>query len=89
MKCKRIHIMNIGPVTEGEVDLKKVMVFFGPNNTGKSIVSRLIHALQRLESPPSLLRLLGHNKKKITKDGMTRLYGDWPSYCTPHWSEMR
>ena len=77
MKCSRIHIRNIGPVTEGEIDLRKVMVFFGPSNTGKSIVSRLIHALQRLESPPSLLRRVDHiDRKKVSKGDMARLYGE-------------
>ena len=77
MKCSRIRIRNIGPVTEGEIDLRKVMVFFGPSNTGKSIVSRLIHALQRLESPPSLLRRVDHiDRKKVSKDDMARLYGE-------------
>ena len=64
MKCKRIRIANIGPVTEGEVDMKKVLVFIGPSNAGKSIVSRLIHALRRLDSPPSLLRQRGHDDRK-------------------------
>ena len=77
MKCKRIRIENIGPVTEGEVDMKKVLVFIGPNNTGKSIVSHLIHALRRLDSPPSLLRQLGHDgRKKISKRDLSRLYGE-------------
>jgi len=38
VNCTRIEISNVGPVTDGEIDLKKIMVFFGPNNTGKSIV---------------------------------------------------
>ena len=77
MKCKRIRIENIGPVTAGVVDLKKIVVLFGPNNTGKSIVSRLIHALQRLDAPQSLIQMLGHDsKKKISRAEMTRLYGE-------------
>lgn len=77
MKSKRIRIENIGPVTEGEIEMERVMVFFGPNNTGKSIVSRLIHALRRLDSPPTLLQLLGHDgRKKISKSDMSRLYGE-------------
>ena len=77
MKCKRIRIENIGPVTAGVVDLKKFVVFFGPNNTGKSIVSRLIHALRRLDTPQSLLQMVGHDgKKKISRADMSRLYGE-------------
>lgn len=77
MKCKRIRLTNIGPVTDGEIDLKKITVFFGPNNTGKSIVSRLIHALQRLDSPSSMLKQLGRNgRKKIDNGDLLRLYGE-------------
>ena len=77
MKCRRIRIANVGPVEEGEVDLRKVMVFMGPSNTGKSIVSRLIHALRQLESPPSLLRRLGHDgRKKVSGRDLSRLYGE-------------
>lgn len=77
MKCKRIRITNIGPVADGEIALKKITVFFGPNNTGKSIVSRIIHALQRLDPPSSMLRQLGRNGgKKIDNGGLLRLYGE-------------
>ena len=77
MNCTRIEISNVGPVTDGEIDLKKIMVFFGPSNTGKSIVSRLIHALRRLDSPPSLLRLFCQDStKKISRRDLLSLYGE-------------
>ena len=77
MKCKRIRIANIGPVREGEVELKKIVVLFGPSSTGKSIVSRLIHALRRLDSPKSLLRALGHDgRKRMSRADLSRLYGE-------------
>lgn len=77
MNCTRIEISNVGPVTDGEIDLKKIMVFFGPNNTGKSIVSRLIHALHRLDSPASLSRLLGQDgAKKVSRRDLLSLYGE-------------
>lgn len=77
MKCGRVRISNIGPVAEGEVDLKKVTVFLGPHNTGKSIASRLVHALRRLDSPSSMLRSLGRGTgKKVGRGGLSRLYGE-------------
>lgn len=77
MNCTRIEISNVGPVTDGEIDLKKIMVFFGPNNTGKSIVSRLIHALYKLDSPASLSRLLGQDgAKKVSRRDLLSLYGE-------------
>lgn len=77
MECERIRVTNIGPVTDGEIALRKVMVFIGPNGTGKSIVSRIIHALHRLGPPSSLLRHLGRSaEKKVGGDGLLRLYGE-------------
>ena len=77
MKCSRIRVANMGPVAEGEVDLKRVVVLVGPNGTGKSIVSRLVYALRRLDSPPSLLRRLGRGgKKRAGAGGLSRVYGE-------------
>ena len=77
MKFGRVRISNIGPVAEGEVDLKKIAVFLGPNNAGKSIVSRLVHALRRLDTPQSLLRPLRRGGgKKVGAGDLSRLYGE-------------
>lgn len=77
MKCSSMRVANMGPVAEGEVDLKKVVVFVGPNGTGKSIVSRLVYALRRLDSPTSLLRRLGRGGKKGGGSAcLPRLYGE-------------
>ena len=77
MKCRRMRIANIGPVIGGEVGLKKVVVFVGPNGTGKSIAARLVYALRRLDSPPSLQRRLGRGgKKSASAGGLSRLYGE-------------
>ena len=77
MKCRRIRIANVGPVREGEVDLKRIVVLVGPNDTGKSIVARLVYALRRLDPPPSLLRRLGPGgRKKVGAGGLSRLYGE-------------
>ena len=37
MKCRHMRIANIGPVIEGEVDLKKVVVFVGPCRVQKVV----------------------------------------------------
>ena len=47
--CNRLSIRNFGPVEAGTIDISKVTVFFGPNNSGKSMVSKLIHAILLLE----------------------------------------
>ena len=68
-----IHIKNLGPVCDAQIDLsKKLTVFCGPNNTGKTYVSYVIHALlsqipwipynnQKIITSPS------NNKKYIVK----------------------
>lgn len=77
MKFKRIRVTNIGPVADGEIDLKRVTVFVGPNGTGKSIVSRIIHALRRLDPPSSMSRRLGRSgRKRVGGGDLLRLYGE-------------
>lgn len=42
----KIHIKNLGPVHDAQFDLnKKLTIFCGRNNTGKTYVSYIIHAL--------------------------------------------
>lgn len=36
---------NFGPIVEGEFVRKNVNIFFGPNNSGKSMTARLIHGI--------------------------------------------
>ena len=73
MTSMMIHIKNLGPVCDAQIDLsKKLTVFCGPNNTGKTYVSYVIHALlsqipwipynnQKIITSPS------NNKKYIVK----------------------
>jgi hypothetical protein len=46
MRSRRIVLKlgNFGPISNGELDLKRINIFFGPNNSGKSMTARLIHA---------------------------------------------
>lgn len=40
----RLNIKNMGPVKSAEIDLKPLVVFIGPNNTGKSFIATLLYA---------------------------------------------
>ena len=46
MKCSRISLENIGPIEHGVINARKVNVFIGPNNSGKSIASRIMYGLE-------------------------------------------
>lgn len=71
MEFKQIKFTNCGPVTKGTITPKKINVFFGPNNSGKSIISRLIHGVNYLPTSnkeiPSLISK--YLRKKKIKDG--------------------
>jgi len=41
----KISVTNFGPLTEAEIEIRPLMVFIGPSNTGKSYLSTLIYAL--------------------------------------------
>lgn len=43
-----ISVRNFGPIAEADLDLRPLTVFVGPSNTGKTYLSVLIYALQRL-----------------------------------------
>jgi predicted ATPase len=38
-------IKNFGPIGKAEINMKKLTVFIGPNNAGKSYVATLFYAL--------------------------------------------
>ena len=43
-----VRLENIGPIRQAAIGAHRLSVFVGPNNSGKSIASRLIHAARRL-----------------------------------------
>ena len=43
-----ISVRNFGPIAEADLDLRPLTVFVGPSNTGKTYLSVLIYALQRI-----------------------------------------
>jgi predicted ATPase len=48
----RITVTNIGPIKKADIDLKPLVVFVGPNNTGKSLLATVLHvALTRHNGP--------------------------------------
>ena len=61
-----ISVRNFGPIAEADLDLRPLTVFVGPSNTGKTYLSVLIYALQRIFGEFSgfplshTLRLLGY-----------------------------
>lgn len=47
-----IRLENIGPIRRAAIGRHKLSVFIGPNNSGKSIASRILYAARRLGPPP-------------------------------------
>ena len=58
-----IGIKNFGPISEGNVSLKPLTIFIGPNNSGKSYTAMLIYSVLKAYSPISMfgtiLRIIG------------------------------
>ena len=49
----KVDITNFGPVSKGSVRLKPLTVFVGPNNSGKSYITMLIHSILTAENKTS------------------------------------
>ena len=43
----RIEVSDIGPIASGSIDLRRLNVFVGPNDAGKSYLATLLYALSR------------------------------------------
>ena len=50
MKFNSVKLSNFGPIKSGEIGNEKITVFFGHNNSGKSVALRLLHALYSFDS---------------------------------------
>lgn len=58
MRFEEIRLENIGPIKQAVIGAHKLTVFVGPNNSGKSIASRIIHGACQLDMSSSVqLRL--------------------------------
>lgn len=69
MKWLEIRLRDVGPIEQGTIGNNRVNVFLGPNNSGKSIASRVIYGLRQLGDNGStageatLLRIRGLDGK--------------------------
>ena len=52
MKFQEIRFENIGPIKSAAIGKHRLSVFVGPNNSGKSIASRIIHGVCQLDPSP-------------------------------------
>lgn len=50
----KINIENFGPISKGNVELKPLTIFVGPNNSGKSYAAMLIHSILSSENKISI-----------------------------------
>ena len=65
MKFKTIKLSNFGPIKSGEIGNEKITVFFGHNNSGKSVALRLLHAIHSFDPnrKKQLYNLVSKTKK--------------------------
>ncbi len=67
----KIEVKNFGPISFGEITLKPLTLFIGPNNSGKSYAAMLIHSIFESYIPIFLRRhyIFGEfNRGRIIKD---------------------
>ena len=71
MRFNSLEISNFGPVKSGTIGGEKIIVFFGPNNSGKSMVSKLVHSAslfritQRKVVDLTLLKYMGVSPEEM------------------------
>lgn len=71
METSQIKFVNCGPILKGTFAQKRINVFFGPNNSGKSFASRLIHGINYMpgskrELPTFVLNYFKQKKLKVS-----------------------
>ncbi|MYH04319.1 MAG: AAA family ATPase, partial [Cenarchaeum sp. SB0675_bin_21] len=49
MNYNKLIVRNFGPVLTGEIGNEKIIVLFGSNNSGKSMISKLIHTFSMFD----------------------------------------
>ena len=52
----RIEVEDFGPISGGEIKLKPLTVFIGPNNSGKSYAAMLVHSIFESYNVTSTIR---------------------------------
>lgn len=43
---EKLIIKNFGPIREAEIELKKINIFIGPQGSGKSVIAKIVSAIQ-------------------------------------------
>ena len=61
----------MGPIEQGTISNNRVNVFLGPNNSGKSIASRVIHGLWQLNKDDALAPGMAALFRRRAQDGRT------------------
>lgn len=75
MKFREIQLENFGPIKTGTIKKNRINVFFGPNNSGKSLTSRLIHGINSIPMPSELLSApLIRQYRQFEKPDVNKLY---------------
>ena len=73
MKYKELDFSNFGPIAKGRIKSNKINVFFGSNNSGKSLVAKLIYAINstnisRNTVPLKIRQMLAESPKNSLSD---------------------
>ena len=69
----KISVQNLGPIKEGTIDLSKnLTVFCGPNGTGKTFMSMLIHEYYFLSNGFAGMKITEIEKYKILNEQINK-----------------
>ncbi len=70
----KIEVKDLGPIRSGTIDLsKRLIVFCGPNGTGKTYMSYLIYAITRLDNKNIGITLEDNKLKALLSENRTVL----------------
>jgi predicted ATPase len=74
IRIDSLLIKNFGPIGEAEIDFRKLTVFIGPNNAGKSYVATLFYALSNalIETSGVSSRIIAHRIRQILENAISK-----------------
>ena len=64
-----VHIKNIGKLTDAKLEFGQFTVLAGPNNTGKSFVSKLMYSIFDAMNANHVMEYIGHLMTKVGEYG--------------------